>query len=79
MCTAITLQRAQYDGLIYIYFEMIFTIGSANMHRLMRAKSLQSCPTVCDPVDCSPPDSSLHGISQAMLEQVAMPSSRGSS
>ena len=79
MCTAITLQRAQYDGLIYIYFEMIFTIGSANMHHLMRAKSLQSCPTVCDPVDCSPPDSSLHGISQAMLEQVAMPSSRGSS
>ena len=22
----------------------------------------QSCPTLCDPVDCSPPDSSIHGI-----------------
>ena len=25
------------------------------------AKSLQSCPTPCDPVDCSPPGSSVHG------------------
>ena len=79
MCTAITLQRAQHDGLVYIYCEMIFTVGSANMHRLVCAKSFQSCPTVCDPVDCSPPGSSRHGISQAMLEWVAMPSSRGSS
>ena len=36
--------------------------------------------TLCDPVDCSPPGSSVHGILQArMLERVAMPSSRGSS
>ena len=27
-----------------------------------RVKSLQSNPTLCDPTDCSPPDSSLHGI-----------------
>ena len=34
----------------------------------------------CDPVDCSPPGSSVHGILQAaMLEWVAMPSSRGCS
>ena len=26
------------------------------------AKSLQSCPTLCDPMDCSPPGSSAHGI-----------------
>ena len=40
----------------------------------------QSCPTLCDPMDCSPPGSSVHGILQArILEQVAMPSSRGSS
>ena len=25
----------------------------------------QSCPTVCDPMDCSPPGSSIHGIFQA--------------
>ena len=40
----------------------------------------QSCPTLCDPVDCSPPDSSVHGILQArVLEWVAISFSRGSS
>ena len=35
---------------------------------------------LCNPMDCSPPDSSVHGILQArILEWVAMPSSRGSS
>ena len=44
------------------------------------AKSLQSCLTLCDLVDCSPPFSSVHGILQArILEWVAMLSSRGSS
>ena len=46
----------------------------------MHAKSLQLCPTLCDPMDCSQPGSSVHGILQArVLERVAMPSSRGSS
>ena len=46
----------------------------------MCAKSLQSCPTLCDPMDCSPLGSSVHGILQAsVLEWVAMPFSRGSS
>ena len=36
--------------------------------------------TLCDPMDCSPPDSSVHGISQArILERVAIFFSRGSS
>ena len=40
----------------------------------------QSCPTLCDPVDCSPPGSSVHGILQArVLEWVAISFSRGSS
>ena len=40
----------------------------------------QSCPTLCDPVDCSLPDSSVHGILQAkILEWVAISFSRGSS
>ena len=30
-------------------------------------KSLQSCPTLCDPMDCSPPGSSVHGILQARV------------
>ena len=46
----------------------------------VRAKSLRSCPTLCDPVDQSPPGSSVHGILQArILQWVTMPSSRGSS
>ena len=44
------------------------------------AKLLQSCLTFCDPVDHSPPDSSVREILQArILEWVAMPSLRGSS
>ena len=40
----------------------------------------QSCPTLCDPVDCSLPGPSEHGILQVRkLEWVAIPSSRGSS
>ena len=31
------------------------------------AKSLQSCPTLCDPIDSSPPGSSVHGIFQARV------------
>ena len=40
----------------------------------MSAKSPQSCPTLCDPMDYSPPGSSVHGILQArILEWVAVP------
>ena len=46
----------------------------------MRAKLLQSCLTLCNPMDYSPSGSSVPGILQAgILEWVAMPSSRGSS
>ena len=45
----------------------------------MHAKSLQSCPTLCNPMDCSLLGSSVHRILQArILKWVAMPSSRGS-
>ena len=48
-------------------------IGSACIH----AKSLQLCLTLYDPMDCSPPGSSVHGILQArILEWVAMPFSK---
>ena len=41
------------------------------------AKSLQSCPTLCDPIDGSPPVSPVPGILQARtLEWVAIPFSR---
>ena len=46
-----------------------FLVGPVCVH----AKSLQSCPTPSDPMDCSPPGSSVHGILQArILEWVAI-------
>ena len=43
------------------------------------AELLQSCLTLCDSMDCIPPESPVHGILQArILEWIAMPSSRGS-
>ena len=49
-------------------------------HMISIIEVTQSCPTLCDPVDCSPPSSSIHGILQArILEWVAIFFSRGSS
>ena len=46
----------------------------------LRAKLLQSCPTLCDPMDCSPPGFSVQGIFQArILEWVAIFFFKGSS
>ena len=42
-------------------------------HAAAAAKSLQLCPTLCDPIDGSPPGSSVHGNFQArVLEWVAI-------
>ena len=58
---------------VYLSFICFLTV-------CMHAKLLQLCPTLCKPMDCSPPDSSVPGILQArILEGIAMPSSRGSS
>ena len=44
----------------------------------VKVKITQVCPILCDPMNYSPPGSSVHGILQARrLEWVAMPSSRG--
>ena len=46
----------------------------------VHAKLLQLCPTLCDPMDCSPPSFSVHGILPArILEWVTTSSSRESS
>ena len=46
----------------------------------VKVKVAQSCPILCNPMDCSLPVSSMHGILQArILEWVTMPFSRGSS
>ena len=56
--------------------------GSVNINLSMRVCVLSHCSGnwFCNPMDCSPPGPSVHGILQArMLEWVTMPSSRGSS
>ena len=53
-------------------------INSCTIVSAMLCLVAQSHPTLWDPLDCSPPDSSVNGDSQArILEWVAMPSSRG--
>ena len=53
-------------------------ISSKNILMCVHAQLLQSGPTLCNLIDCSPPGSFVHGILQArILEWVAMPSSRG--
>ena len=49
------------------------TLGNYSAAAAAAAKSLQSCPTLCDPIDSSPPGSPVPGILQARtLEWVAM-------
>ena len=56
-----------YSGVVQLY-----------IHVRVCSKSLPLCPTLCDPLDCGSPGSSVHGILQArILEWVSMPSSRG--
>ena len=53
---------------IYICLNYIYThTHSINILFAAAAKSLQSCPTPCDPIDGSPPGSSVPGILQARI------------
>ena len=59
---------------------LILVIQWSPVASCVHAKSLQSCPTLWDPVDCCPPGSSVHGILQVrILEWVAISFTRGSS
>jgi len=56
------------------------TASYGQLGGVQKVKVTESCLILCDRMDCSPPDSSVHGILQArILEWVAMPFSRGSS
>ena len=56
------------------------TVLSPGSQVLQRNPFTQSCLTLCNPMDCSPPGSSILGILQArILEEVAISFSRGSS
>ena len=76
------VQKSESATYIYIYSLFLgFHASHFNTSKCecVRAKLFQSCPALCDPGDCSPPGSSVHGILQAKtLEWGAMPSSRGS-
>ena len=53
---------------------------SVSLFRRCESEVAQSCPTLCDPMDCSLSDPSVHGIFQArVLEWIATSFSRGSS
>ena len=59
----------------------LWYIHTMEYYTAIRVKvKVKSCPALCDPMDCSLPGSSLHGILQArVLEWVAISFSRGSS
>ena len=61
-----------------IYFCCLFS-GGVEKNRKAKVLVAQSCQTLCYPVDCSLPGSSVRGILQArILEWVAIPFSRAS-
>ena len=62
---------ANHNGKLYL--------KTMNIHMYVCVLVTQSCLTICDPKDCSPWGSSVHGIPQArILQWVAIPFSRGS-
>ena len=62
---------------LFIFFQLFICLCQ---FRDCCHSSTKSCPTLCNPMDYSPPDSSVHGISQArILEWVAISFFRGSS
>ena len=64
------------SGLMFrslIHFELILVYGVRKCTAAAASKSHQSCPTLCDPLDGSPPGSPIPGILQArILEWVAI-------
>ena len=60
----------------HLWFLMIIWLTEIFLFELVEVKwseVTQSCPTLCDPMDCSPPGSSIHGVLQArILEWVAI-------
>ena len=77
------MQDSCYGHSVFFLEYSLYTSGRDTWYMYdvcMHAKSLQSCLTLWNPMNCSPPGSSVHGSLQARtLEWAAMPSSRGSS
>ena len=51
----------------FFSFSAIHHLPFLYLHVCMCAELLQLCPTLCDPMDCSPPGSSVRGIFQARI------------
>ena len=65
---------------IIVYYRILNIVPHSTCFNMLVSLVAQSCPTLCNPMDCSPPGPSVHGILQArILERVAIPSSKGSS
>ena len=63
-----------------MFINLIIVLISLCMKAKVKVLVTQSCLTLCDLMDCHPPGSSVHGISQArILAWVAIPFSMGSS
>ena len=63
---------------VSMYFGNVFCERDTTICMKVKVIVAQSCLTLCDPMDCSLPGSSVHAILQArILECIAMPSSRG--
>ena len=72
--------RRCYLSSSHIAFFKILDLFHSVIYEVKWSEVVQSCPTLCDTMDCSLPGSSIHGISQArILERVTISSSRGSS
>ena len=67
------MPHAAHRGLAYSWYSVKVRF------QVMNVLVTQSCPTLCDPMDYSPPGSSVHEIHQArILEWVVIPFFRGS-
>ena len=60
-------------------YKMGFSANDTRKQEGEEGGDAQSCPTLCDPVDCSLPGSSVHGTFPGILEWGAISFSRGSS
>ena len=81
LCGGLDGKASQRRGGIRKRNSWLTLLDSGNGHSMLQRSGLcWSCPTLCDPTDCSPPGSSVHGIFHArVLEWVAISYSRGSS
>ena len=69
--SALSLCVCHRDVGIILFF---FSVNQSPNENLCADACAQSCPTLCDPMDCIPPGSSIHGIFQArILEGLSFP------